>query len=1168
MTVLDSATDLSQIWREVLRLPNAPEATDGFFALGGCSFDALLIIDRVRIALGVEIDFGTFLNTPDFGAFVKAVAAAPRAVVGTVSLPSVAIDAPFPMTEVQRAYWLGRTRLFELGGVAAHGYVEIDARHLDPDRLETALNRTIERHPMLRATVGDDGLQQIHACVPAYRIARADLKELSEADRILALDATRSDMACQVLPADRWPLFDIRYSTMSEDSGRLHVSFDVLFLDLASLERWMQEWAAFYERPESHRTAPALTFVDCIAALDHLKAGTVGDVARAYWMARLDTLPPCPELPLILEPARIDVPRFSRRHRELPPDAWTDLQKHAAAAGITPTSLLLTAYAEVLAQWSRSPHFTINVTLFNRPSIVGVDEVLGDFTSLNLLEADLRPAATLTERARGIQAQLWQDLEHRMVSGVEVMGRLAERQRASRKALMPVVFTSGLGVGSLYDAFGRFGDVTHSVTQTPQTWLDHQVMERDGGLMLIWDAVEDLFPAGLLDAMFDAYADFVCRLAQDRAAWDVPVPALIPAAQAATRLTANATDAEIPSGLLHGPFLERARQEPGRLAVIATDRSLTYGELDRASDGLAERLIRAGGRRGELAAVCLPRGWRQVVAVLGILKAGMAYLPLDQAWPNARIAALLARGEAKFCVGSPDLGGTEDVRCFDIDTAWLEATTIEDGFHLVCPATPDDLAYVIFTSGSTGTPKGVMIEHRAALNTILDINARYEVRQSDRAIALSALSFDLSVYDIFGILAAGGAIVMPPPAAAPDPGAWHRHMLDHGVTVWNTVPALLRLLVDHLKDRDALHSLADLRVVMTSGDWLPLPLAETVSRLPGERVFVSLGGATEAAIWSIAQRLRSVEPDWISVPYGLPLANQRWHVLDTRLAPRPDWVPGELFIAGAGLARGYWRDPSRTQAHFLTHPVTGERLYRTGDTGRVLPDGTIEFLGRDDGQVKINGLRVELGEIEAALGRDDAIREAAATVVRSADRGDRLVAFVVPASVPLETAALRTRLLDQLPAALVPVSIFPVPALPLGSNAKVDRTALVHEAERREDPQPAPTRTPAGETERRISQLWSELLGSGAVSVERNFFEAGGTSLVATRLAQRLSSVFDGPFPVVSIFEHPTIAEQAALLERRRQSDETPPVVNAAAATRGDERRRILVQASRGHLRS
>ncbi|MER6335057.1 amino acid adenylation domain-containing protein [Streptomyces sp. NPDC001034] len=317
-----------------------------------------------------------------------------------------------------------------------------------------------------------------------------------------------------------------------------------------------------------------------------------------------------------------------------------------------------------------------------------------------------------------------------------------------------------------------------------------------------------------------------------------------------------------------------------------------------------------------------------------------------------------------------------------------------EGRRVPVPAEPGDLAYVLYTSGSTGTPKGVMIEHHAALNTVADINERFAVGPEDRVFGLADLGFDLSVYDTFGTLATGAALVLPDPELRSEPAHWSKLMSEHGVTVWNSVPAQMQMLVEHLEVGGELPE--RLRLILLSGDWIPVDLPDRIHALWPEARVVSLGGATEASIWSIHHVVDEVEPGAKTVPYGVPLRNQTFHVLDARMDPCPVWTPGELYIGGVGLARGYWADEERTAASFVTHPRTGERLYRTGDFGRYRADGTIEFLGRRDGQVKVNGHRVELGEIEATLAAHPGVDSA--VVVKSSDQDGaaRLLGYVVP----------------------------------------------------------------------------------------------------------------------------------------------------------------------------
>ncbi|HZF07300.1 MAG TPA: amino acid adenylation domain-containing protein [Thermoanaerobaculia bacterium] len=995
---------LVRIWQEVLAVGRVG-IHDNFFSLGGHSLLATQLISRVREALAVDVGLPALFEQPTVAGFAAALALekARQAESGSVSrgLPTLLPDRagrydPFPLTDIQQAYWIGRRPDMELGNVAAHIYMELESTELDLERLTEACRRLIERHDMLRAVVLPEGRQRVLETVPPYTIVPLDLRgEPSEVAAVL-LGETREQMAHQVLPADRWPLFEVRASLLAQGRVRLHVSLDVLLFDGWSLGLLGGELAHLYADPEADLPPLEITFRDYVLAEAALQETESYRRAVEYWHARLESLPPAPALPLAVDPGSLDRPRFERREAALTAVAWGRLKERAATAGLTGSTLLAAVFAEVLATWSRSPRFTINLTLFHRiPFHPQVNRILGDFTSLTLLEVDALSGSTFELRARRIQERLWTDLDHRYVSGVRVMRELARSHGGRTGASMPVVFTSTLNLDP-----DRGGPAVaplplrsvYGIGQTPQVWLDHQAMERDGELRVQWDTVSGLFPEGMIDAMFAAFGDLLRRLGEEDA-WHEP--RLPPSADLVALIrAANRTEAPLAPHTLEALFALQAEEAPLRTAVIASGRSLTYGELDRRSNALGRALRSRGARPNTLVAVVLEKGWEQVVAVLSVLKSGAAYLPVDPGLPAERLRQLLVQGEVTLALTHSRLRNSLSwpvgVEPFAVDEA-----DPEDGDVRLDPAHgPEDLAYVIFTSGSTGVPKGVMIDHRGAVNTVVDVNRRFGIGSGDRVLALSALSFDLSVWDLFGVLAAGGTVVLPEPWAARDPSRWLELMLREGVTVWNSVPVLMEMLVEYLAGRFERLPVT-LRLVLLSGDWIPLNLPDRIRDLDPGVAVVSLGGATEASIWSILYEIGAVDPAWTSIPYGRAMANQSFHVLDAALESRPVWVHGDLYIGGIGLAKGYWRDAEKTRAAFVLHPGNGERLYRTGDLGRRLPDGTIEFLGREDMQVKIQGFRVELGEIEAALAGHARVRAAvmAAPSPRHGER--RLVAYVV-----------------------------------------------------------------------------------------------------------------------------------------------------------------------------
>ncbi|MEV8066814.1 amino acid adenylation domain-containing protein [Streptomyces sp. NPDC085995] len=916
--------------------------------------------------------------------------------------------APFPLTDIQAAYLIGRTDAYAYGGVGCQAYVELEYPDLDVDRVTASWRELVRRHDMLRAVIHHDGHQRVLADVPPLVVEADDLTALAPAAAEAEVERTRARLSAREAPTDRWPLFEARVSRTAERAV-LHLSFDMLVVDHASLRILLAEFQRSYGG-EPLSEAPRITFRDYVLARRALADSAAYTRDRAYWSERLDTLPPAPELPLAeaweasvcgpgerdRTPAPADAVTFRRLEVLLPAADRDRLAERAARRGLTLSTALLTAYAETVGRWSRTSRFTLNVPTVDRPGLhEDIGRLVGDFTSLELLAVDLDRPAAFAERTRSVGGQLLEDLAHPLFTGSEVLAELS--RAAGAPVLMPVVFTSALGAGATSE--GVPPEVTYAVTRTPQVWLDCQVMHRGDTLSLSWDIREGALAHGVADAMFEAYTALVRALAAEGeagdAAWDAPADIPLPEAQAVRREAVNATEGPLPDALLHEPVLAQARATPDAIAVRTPELALTYRQLVARAGALAETLTASGLRPGEPVAIWADKGWEQVVAVFGTLMAGGAYLPVDTAQPPARRDTIIADAGVRTVLTQSWLAEIDDlpadVTALAVDLL-PEDSAAAPGAHAARRG-PDDLAYIIYTSGSTGTPKGVMISHRAALNTIEDINRRFTVTERDRVLGIAGLGFDLSVYDLFGPLAVGAALVLPHADRRGDPSHWAELVRDFGVTVWNSVPGQLHMLCDWLRSEPPADD-ASLRLALISGDWIPVALPDQARELlPGLEI-ISLGGATEGSIWSIAHPIGEVDTARPSIPYGTPLANQTFAVLDRRLRPRPEWVPGELYIGGAGVALGYFGDESRTAERFLTDPATGERLYRTGDLGRYLPDGTIEFLGREDAQIKIRGYRVELAEVEAAVQAHPRVAAGAVIVDDSAAGGRRLAAYV------------------------------------------------------------------------------------------------------------------------------------------------------------------------------
>lgn len=957
---------------------------------------AATLIDQVR-RLGVQLwvdGENLRFRAPQgvLGADLKAALSAAKAdVIAELARETEVLRAPqdrfepFPLTDVQAAYSLGRTAAFRWGGVGCHGYAEFAVDHSvakpSAAQYRCAWSKVVDAHDMLRCVVHPDG----------YQIIRPDLDdglsvlESSDSEQISRERARiAEELRNRVYPLGEGPMYDIAVTIGPEDTV-VHVSVDLLIADFVSIFILMTEFGQALLDPEYVPPAPEFSFREYLLNLTRYRNSMAGSRRRQrdldYWRARLERLPPPISLPLLPVECRRDragstdvAPTFSRRSMRLAASRFAAFGKRATEHGATASVAIATAFSCVLGRYGDRDHFLLTLTTMSRhPFTPDVGRLVGDFTGTSVLEVDVRGQRPFAELLGVLGRRLFEDMDHASVDGIEVARMLAQHAE-NRGEHSPVVLTSTLGFDVRSDPFLR-PIPGRGLSQTPQVLLDCQMFEIDGVCEINWDTRDGAISDEVLDRAFADFRDALETLSSDPLAWDRPL------------LAVSAPQRTPPSdqgALIHSGFLQRAARTPDAVAIRQGERSVTYGELLSAAHAVAAELSAAGAGIGDHVGIRLPAGPNQVAAILGTVLAGAAYVPLDVAWPDHRVAQITQQcSPAALC----EPGGRVDELLADPATWSPRPPTVA-----ATPGTPDDTAYVIFTSGSTGTPKGVMMSHRAAWNTIDDVNDRLDIRATDSVIAVSQHTFDLSVYNIFGMLAAGGTIVFADGTARNDPQAWADAVTKHRVTVWNSVPVQMQLLLDHLGDAATLPSL---RRIMLSGDWIPVSQPEQIAMLAPEAAMLSLGGATEAAIWSICHPLQARRYGR-SVPYGTAMRNQSVHVLTHRGEPAAPWQVGEIHIGGVGLAQGYLGDPDRTAAAFIEHPVSGERLYRTGDFGRYTDDGVIELLGRRDNQVKIRGHRIELAEVDSTLCRIAGVRTAMSAAIGQAPHDPIIAAAVVP----------------------------------------------------------------------------------------------------------------------------------------------------------------------------
>ena len=854
---------------------------------------------------------------------------------------------------------------------------------VDVDVFERSWNRVIQYHQILRAAFyweGGDALQVIHkeAQLSIDVIEHGSVSESSERERLL-FDFLRRDRNKGVDLA-KAPLFRLTLLRWANDE------YDLVWTYYMSIDVWsriliwndvIDSYRAYRkgEYPALAETTPYRAYIDWLADQDL-------DSAKQFWKESLEgfstTTPLEAAYETSLQPRADNNDKGSYVIEELPRELSTRALAFAREHRTSFYGLMQAVWGILLHRYTEREDVVWGVEYAVRPpEIEGFDRMVGFFVNAVPLRISARDELVVSDYLENVHKQLVARHRYQFCGAGDIQewsGR-----RGADALITSMVASNVLGAAEHHEVPGEI-----------------EIVGTSGSYPMHWKLAPLVGPGPpiVIQTFFDPRStdsDMVRRIHRQMETilsgmiatpgaklGDIP---LLPKDERMKLLVEwNSTRAELGfRQRLFDPFVAHARNTPDAVAVIEGLRTCTYRELDERSNALA-RILQEHGVKPEVAVgVMISRSINMLVAVLGVLKAGGAYVPLPPDLPRRRLRFMLEDVAAGIVVTESQnkAAVVEEVDAV-IVVDDLPATS---SAPVSCEASPENLAYVIFTSGSTGRPKGVAIEHQSAMNTVLDINDRFEVGPRDRVLALSSLGFDLSVYDIFGPLSAGGACVIGD-STDREPGVWARLVSQHRITIWNTVPALFEMLVTHLEHQPkALAS--TLRMAMLSGDWVPVTLAGRARTVltPAPKV-ISLGGATEASIWSISYPIEEVDESWASVPYGRPLANQKIFVLDGMLRPQPVLVEGEIAIGGIGVARGYVARPELSKQRFVPDPNfpddEGARLYRTGDRGRVLPDGNIEFLGRVDDQVKVGGFRIELGEIESALLQVPGVQQAAA----------------------------------------------------------------------------------------------------------------------------------------------------------------------------------------------
>ncbi|QSQ26356.1 amino acid adenylation domain-containing protein [Pyxidicoccus parkwayensis] len=1138
---------VAELWSSLLGVPRVG-ANDDFFALGGHSLLATRAASRIRESFGVSLHLRELFEAATPAALAARIDALPRASGHQVPpLVPRSQEGALPLSFAQQRLWF--LEQLEPGGSAYNEavLVRVDGS-LDVGMLERCLREVVRRHAILRATFRDEAGTPVQRISSEVRLtlAQVDLTSFSESTRPAEVERRVGEEALRPFDLASGPPLRAMLFQLDAREHSLLLVLHHLVSDGWSLGVLVREVAALYRAfstgRESPLPEPSVQYVDFASWQREWLHGDALESQLAYWRTRLDGAPRALELPTDHPRPAVRSSRGTSRGAMLGAELSRQVKALALREGVTPFMVLLAGFTALLSRHGGQEDLCVGTPVSGRDR-TEVEGLIGCFVNTLVLRVSTAGAPTFRELIGRARETVLGAFAHQDAPFEELVKALAPERDLGRGPLvqamivlqedpLPEISMPGLRLRVLEQPSqtAKF-DLRLNVTDTPEGFATN--------LEVSTDLFEPETASRLLNHLRLLLEDGVSdpeRRVRDlslmpREEWRQMV------VEWNARGAGSRSTATVPA-----LFEAQVARTPTALAVVSGDVSLTYAEVDVWANQVAWRLRELGVRQGSTVGLCLERSPDLIVGMLGILKAGAAYVPLDARHPSERNAWMLREAGVDVLLTQQSLslelqehGGTHLLLDADGDSFIRQPTTPPS-----LDVSEDALAYIMFTSGSTGRPKGVCVPHRGVVRLVKD-TAFMRFGAEEAFLQLAPAAFDASTLEIWGALLNGARLVIAPPGALSLEELGELLAQSEITTLWLTA-ALFEQMVLHQGE-----ALARVRQVLAGGDVLPVQrVREHLARLSPNAVLINGYGPTENTTFSATHTLRAGDAVGASVPIGCPVPHSTAYVLDEALRPVPVGVPGELYVGGAGLAWGYLANPELTAEKFVPHPfgtTSGERLYRTGDRTRWRPDGTLEFLGRIDFQVKVRGFRIEPGEVEAVLREVPGVTEAVVLAREDVPGDKRLVAYVVGPTAE-QTSSLRTALQQKLPEYMVPSAFVALERLPLTPNGKVDRGAL-----------PAPSEAsgvasrqyeaPQGSEEEQVAALFAELLSLERVGANDSFFELGGHSLLATRLVSRLHASFGVALPLRDFFQDSSVRHVAERVRAARQRSEgaLPPIV-------------------------
>ncbi len=1150
---------LAGMWAEVLRRDRIGVHED-FFELGGHSLLATQVIARVRHAFHVELPLRRLFERPTVALLAETIDESLRgkADLAVPAIEPVLRDAPLPLSFAQERLWFLQQLQPESFAYNMTAWIDLTGP-LNIVALDQATTEIMRRHEILRTSFATADGQPVQVVGPPPRpvLTVVDLSGLSHEEQEAQAQSLSREQAHRPFDLASGPIFRGVLLRLDDAHHSLllamhHVAGDAWSNTIFTYELGTL-YGSFFKGEQSQLSELAIQYVDFAAWQRGWLQGEVLDTQLGYWKRQLRNSPPMLELPTDRPRPPIQTFRGETATLHVAEELTSRLVALSRRNGATLFMTLMAVFQTLLYRYTGSEDVVVGTGIAERKS-VELERMMGLFINQLAIRTQLSGQQTFAELLQNVRDTSLAAYAHQDLPFEKLVAELQPERSLSRSPFFQVMLmmqTAPNKGANLTEVAAR---VRTRETGGAKFDLTMHVLPALTELQIILEYNTVLFDANRVSRLLGHFHSLLEAVATQPEQRLCDLQMLTVSERSQLLVDWNKTDAPYRMDVyLHELIEAQSEKTPDAIAIEFEDAKLTYGELNARANQLARYLTSLGVEAESLVGLAVERSLEMLIGLLGVLKAGAAYLPLDPDYPQSRLNYMLEDAQAQVLLTQAHLQektalGESKVVCLDRD--W-QLIAQQERTNLALPVKPEQLAYIIYTSGSTGGPKGVMVSHGALINFLHSMRQQPGLTASDRLLAVTTLSFDIAGLELYLPLTVGAQVELVSREALLVPVKL-RERLEQS-TVMQATPSLWRLLIDSGKwVRRGQYKL------LCGGEALPRQLAQQL--VERSAALWNMYGPTETTIWSSVEHVSVNGEAYQTI--GRPIANTQFYILDKSLQPVPVGVSGELYIGGAGVARGYLRRPELTAERFIPNyfsGAAGERCYNTGDLARYLPDGRVEYLGRADHQVKVRGFRIELGEVEVVLRQHPQIKENV-VVVREDEPGDRrLVAYLVTDS-EISIGDLRSFLSKKLPDYMIPSAFVRLDALPLTANGKVDRKAL---------PQPGDPSSrarhkyvaPRAELERNLVKIWQQLLRVETVGVEDNFFDLGGHSLLLVRLVQEIQDSLGLEVVLMEMFEHPTVASLARHLITKQtevqQQTTAPTAADAPDEAEGRRRRRL-----------